>query len=330
MRLQKQIQAVSARIQLEEFLQKAGNKPLGELLSFEGVEGYDVYNPSIPFELEGRTVMAARVELRSNEVSKTMFFEKSGPGWRLIGDAPVLDLQDPFVSFIDGELWLGGVHVLWEDDGKTLIEYSTHFYRGTTLNSLRFALAGPSMMKDVRLLQLPDGRIAVFSRPQGVENMRKNYGCDCVAKIGFTLVDSADRITAELIASAPLLEGQFVSDEWGGVNQLYNLKNGLIGVIGHKSWGRQKGDVFVIHYHSMAFAIDPETRELTQTKIIGSRSRFPKGPQKNARTADVTFTSGIVRLGGGKARLYAGLNDCQAGMLEIEDPLDEYEAIPRT
>lgn len=327
MKLQKEVQAQRAKRQFDEFVRSGGAEKRGNLLRFAGVDGHDIYNPSIPFELEGKVIMAARVEPRSSEVSRTMFFEQAGEVWRLIEDAPVLDLQDPFIAFISGELWVGGVRAIWEDDGKRLIEYATHFFRGTSLRTLAFALAGPRMMKDVRLLQLPNGRIAIFSRPQGAESMRRDYGLDCVARIGFTIVDSVAGVTAEAIAGAPLLDGQFTSDEWGGTNQLYPLKNGLIGVVGHKAWGRQEGEVFVIHYYSMAFALNPATRELTQTKIIGARCCYPDGPQKNARTADVTFTSGIVRLGGGRARLYSGLNDCQVGMMEIADPLDEYEEI---
>ena len=322
MQLFQKCEAESAKIQLQEFEKKRRPAHLGEVRQFDGVDGYDVYNPSIPFELDGRVIMAGRVENRSNEVSKTMFFEEKNGRWSLIPNAPVLDLQDPFVTFINGELWLGGVYVVW--DGDRCVEYSTHFYRGTSIFQLKFAFAGPKMMKDIRLLELPDKKIAVFSRPQG-EPMLKKYGC--VAKIGFAIADTIEQINAEFIDAAPLLEGQFIPEEWGGCNQLYNLKNGLIGVIGHKSWGETVDDVFVIHYYSMAFALDPKTRACTQTKIIAVRDCYPKGPQKNARTADVTFTSGIIRLGGGKARLYAGLNDCETGTVLIEDPLDENETL---
>ena len=322
MYLMKNQQAVSAKYQLKEFEKRYRPAQCGEVLQFYGVDGFDVYNPSIPFQIDGKTVIAGRVENRSNEISKTMFFERDAKGWRLLENAPVLDLQDPFVSWIDGETWIGGVSVIW--DGPRCVEYSTHYYKGTSLSNLQFAFSGPKMMKDVRLLQLPDGKIAVFSRPQG-EPMQQKYGC--VAKIGMTIADSAADLCAELIENAPLLEGQFIPEEWGGCNQLYNLKNGLIGVIGHKAWGEQVEDVFVIHYYSMSFAVDPQTRACTQTKIIATRDCYPQGPKKNARTADVTFTSGILRREDGTAVLYAGLNDCQAGRLVIEDPLIEYEQI---
>ncbi len=315
------IEAESAVAQHELFIK---NKPetRGEILTFIGAGDSDVYNPSIPFESDGMTVIAGRVEDRSNEVSKTMFFKKNGEQYELIDNAPVLNLQDPFVTYIDGLLYVGGVEVIW--DGDNLVDYWTQFYCGTGIFTLKRTFCGPKLMKDIRILQLPDKRIAVFSRPQG-QPMLEKYGC--IAKIGFGIADSIDMVDDEYIAGLPLIEGQFTNDEWGGCNQLYNLKNGLIGVLGHKSWGKQEGDVFVIHYYSMAFAICPKTRRLTQTKIVSDRSLFPKGPQKNARTADVTFSSGIVRLGNGKCELYSGLNDCQAGKIIIDDPMTEYEEI---
>ena len=74
MQLFQKCEAESAKIQLQEFEKKRRPAHLGEVLQFDGVDGYDVYNPSIPFELDGRVIMAGRVENRSNEVSKTMFF----------------------------------------------------------------------------------------------------------------------------------------------------------------------------------------------------------------------------------------------------------------
>ena len=131
--LRTNIKAESAKKQFREFMEGNTRPKTGKILIFHGAEGYDVYNPSIPFSLKGRTVIAARVELRSNEVSKTMFFSLENDAWHLIEDAPVLDLQDPFITFIDGQLWVGGVHVVWKDNGRELIRYATNFYKGNTL-----------------------------------------------------------------------------------------------------------------------------------------------------------------------------------------------------
>jgi hypothetical protein len=319
--LYKTIEAVSARIQVKEFEQTRKPSYIGETLKFIGADGYDVYNPSIPFFINGVRIMAGRVENRANEESDTMFFKQEENIWTLISDAPVLkNIQDPFVTFINDELWIGGVYVEWSNGN--LIRYYTQFFKGLSLNDLKKVTRGPDFMKDIRLHQMTDGRIAVFTRPQG-QPMIDKYGC--IAKIGFIIADTAEQINEDFINSAPLLDGQFIPEEWGGANQIYSLKNGLLGIIGHKSCGEQVDDVFVIHYYSMAFAINPKTLELTQTKIISNRSCFPIGPQKNKRTADVTFTSGIIRLTDDKCELYTGLNDCEVGKIVLDDPLCEYE-----
>jgi len=300
---------------------------LGEILRFDGVDGRDVYNPSVPFKLDGMTVMAGRVESRDGHGSVTMFFTPSKDGvWRPIAGAPTLELEDPFVTFAGEQLTLGGVRVEWEDTppgAPPVAHWCTDFYRGRSLDGLRRFATGPDQMKDIRLLQLRDSRVAIFTRPQGA--VMEPLGC--IAKIGFTLADSLDDVTPEAIKNAPLLYDHFLPDEWGGCNQLFELSNGLIGAIGHKSWGEMIDGVHVLHYYSMAFALDPDARRMTPTKIIADRACFPDGPAKEPRLRDVTFTAGIVRNDDGTADLYTGLSDCQVGRLRIEDPLSEYERL---
>ncbi len=295
----------------------------GTLLSFHGVDGQDVYNTTVPFEMDGRRIIAGRVEHRDSEDSTTMFFEECGEGWQLIKEAASIQgMQDPFITRVDGQWILGGVHAQWRGDGS-LITYHTDFYRIESLTSLSHIAEGPALMKDIRLVQLPDGRIAVFSRPQGEAVKHLNR----IASIGFGIIGDLRELTAERIAQLPLLEGHFTPEEWGGCNQLQMLKNGLIGCIGHKSWGHDREGVFVIHYYCFANALDPQTMKMTPVKIIASRECFPDSPQKNPRAYDVCFTSGILRQGNGRALLYTGMSDAFEGELEIEDPFDEYESL---
>ena len=311
--------AQSGKLQLEYFKKYRYPKSHGQLLNFYGVEGFDVYNTSVPFADGGRSVIAGRVERRDTERSRTLFFEGGGTEWTLIPDAPVFELQDPFVTFIDGELVLGGVYVDWD---REPIYYETRLYHGKSIYDLKYAFSGPGYMKDIRLLQLSDGRIAVFSRPND-EAIKKNYGCVC--KVGFAIADKLSDITPDFIYNAPFVEQLFPDDEWGGCNQLHDLGGGKIGVIGHRSWGEIIGGVHYLHYYSMAFAVDYINGTHTPPKIIADRSCFPDAPAKQPRLADVTFTSGIVRLGDGKAILYSGISDAREGCLLIEDPFLEYE-----
>lgn len=319
--LYKKITPKPLKDQYEKFKKRHPNVK-GEILKFKGVDGMDVYNPSVPFMSNGIETMACRVERRNSEHSLTMFFTKKQDVWTLIQDAPTFELQDPFVTFVDGELILGGVYVIWEDE--KIINWRTDFYRGTSIYDLEYLTRGPMHMKDVRLLELPDGKIAIFSRPQG-KCMIEKYGC--IAKIGINIVDSLDDISADTIDDATLLHDHFLSDEWGGCNQLFNLKNGLIGAIGHKSSKEVIDGNELLHYYSMAFAIDPNTFKMTPCKVISCRECFPEGQSKKPRLRDVTFTSGIIRHDDGTATLYTGLNDCQVGKITTTDPLAEYEEI---
>ncbi len=321
MELYQKITPVSTKEQYKEFIRtKIVDSAI--IHSFEGVDGYDVYNPSVPFELNGNTYIAGRVESRSSEQSKVMFFAKKDEKWELCKDAMTFDLQDPFITWIDDELILGGVRVDWDKASGTARAWYTDFYRGTSLNNLTYVSSGPRHMKDIRLIQLADRRIGIFTRPQG-EAMLNKYGC--IAKIGFTAVDSLSEVTPENIEKAPFLEGLFLPEEWGGCNQVHLLKDGRLGVIGHKAYGEGDNDNKILHYYGMSFVIDPDTGKMSIPRIIISRDCFPDGPAKAPRLKDITFTSGILRRNNGTAEVYTGLSDARIGSAVIKDPFADWE-----
>jgi len=161
---------------------------------------------------------------------------------------------------------------------------------------------------------LPNGRVAIFSRPQGAVGGR--------GQIGFTICDSWNTINAELISSAPLFDGQLLKDEWGGVNEVHLLANGNLGVLGHIACFDSRHHR---HYHPMAFMVDPSSRQRTPIRIIAQRSYFPDGVAKRPDLVDVVFSGGIVRNGGGIAHLYAGISDVAAAVVELPDPFIRYE-----
>jgi len=297
------------------------------LIPFRGAEGYDVYNPSMPFRLDGSTWMAGRVESRDGTDSRVFFFEQKISGgseeyhWR--EDTPVYVMEDPFVCTVAGELILGGVEVEW--DGSRPVSIVTVFYRGKSLHSMEKFAEGPRNMKDIRLVELPDGRIGIFTRPRDLSKLEE-WGS--IARIGFTTVSSLDGINGDVITNATLLGGHFKGFEWGGCNEAVMLRNGLIGVVGHRSWGVVNSyEDMVLHYYGFAFALDPKTLECTPSKIIISRDCFPDAPPKREGLEDVTFTSGLIRNPDGTAKVYTGLSDSAVGMAVIPDPFLEWDVI---
>ncbi|MDP2425818.1 MAG: DUF1861 family protein [Candidatus Izemoplasmatales bacterium] len=282
-------------------------------LEMLGVEGCDVYNISHEFMWKGELYIAGRIEARNTEVSRIGFF-KHLHGYTYEVIKPSLPMmQDPCIDIINGELIVGGTEIYATPEGH-ISHWNTSFYRGTSFDSLvKFAQA-PYKMKDVRFIQTD--RIHLFSRPQG--------GVAGPGKIGYTFVDSLDEITPEVITQAPILSTQFPDHSWGGVNQVLELSNGLLGIVGHIAT-MSTGDVR--HYYGMVFAFNPLTRQSTKVKIICERSDFLPGSSKRPDLEDVVFLGGMVRHSNQLATIYTGLSDAEAHCAIIPDPFLEYEVM---
>lgn len=285
-------------------------------LIFYGVGQADVYNISAPFIDDGKIVIAGRVEERGSEISKVRFFEKSGEVWNVSYPEKTFNrLQDPFFTRINNELVLGGVQVDTDPlDDEKIICWRTLFYRGKNIRDLTLFAAGPNRMKDIRLVGLKNGKIGVFTRPQG--------GFAGMGKIGYCCINSLDELNEENILGAKIFNSHFIEGEWGGVNEPHLLKNGLVGILGHIAYWEHQS---VRHYFSMSFAFNPDTQEHTPVRIIARRSDFPEGNYKRLDLQDVLFSGGLIRRENGRAELYTGVADSEAHVIEIDDPFIEYE-----
>ncbi len=280
-----------------------------QALQFGGVGAKDVYNITAPFTWNGERFLLGRVESRETEHSEIVFFKAVGDRWQAVTSIPALEgLQDPCITFIDGDLVLGGVKFpVVLADGST--GWRMEFYRGGSDGQLRHCFTGPDKMKDIRLKQLANGKIAIFTRPQGVKGGR--------GKIGFVVAESLSEMTAEMIEDAPLIENQFLESEWGGANEVHLLKDGHLGVLGHIACFDEQDHR---HYYPMVFSVNPENGEASELRIIAERRDFPPGPSKRADLVDVIFSGGLIFDGKGRAVLYAGLSDAAAAWLEMFDP----------
>ena len=285
-------------------------------IHFDGTEGFDVYNPSAPFDNEGEIFIAARVEKRDTEFSTVRFFRQIEPDHfaPAYQDMYFESFQDPCVTRIHNELVLGGVQVMTDPlHPSRIVSWHMVFYRGKNIPDLRFMGTGPSHMKDIRLCELNDGRIGVFTRPQGVFGGR--------GRIGFTILESLDDFAWESIMNARIYKDHFLPEEWGGVNDVQQIGNGLLGIMGHIAFRDSQG----LHYSSIAFVHNPITGEHSAPKIVAVRGAFPSGDSKRPDLQDVLFTSGIRRHGNGIATLYSGVSDCECWYGEIPDPFMDKE-----
>lgn len=294
-------------------------------LVFHGVEGYDVYNCSIPFQWAGRDYVFGRVERRAEWArSWVRLFENTGKdNWTLVAGSMIYQLEDPYVCRIDDQLVLGGTHVRYR--ANTIDTYYGYFYKGLDLHDLYYFTTGPEYMKDIRLVQLADGRIGVFSRPRNKDILRR-FGS--ASQIGFAVIRRLEELSDKVIEEAPYIPGLFTDGEWGGCNQVYLLESGMIGVIGHKGYDETGADGTEHRvYLNVSFVFDPAKHEIVDLKIIGTRPCYPDGPAKRPELVDCAFTSGIVMRPDGKADLYSGIGDAEEGRITIDYPFAPHGSI---
>lgn len=282
-------------------------------------EKVDVYNPANEFELNGVTYMAGRAEPRSSEYdSHVIFFKKEGDHWEPLAE-PIFKLQDPSITKIGDELVLCGVRLklgtnalmrLFGIDKKVLQSYKTVFLKGKTLEELKEFTEGPDGMKDVRLVELDDRRIGVYTRPQRLPDARRG-------QIGFTIINSLAELNWRVIKEAPLLSTRFPEAEWGGVNEAIPLSDGKIFVLVHRAYYDNYSQR---HYYPWAFIHDLKTNEIWNLGILAERSDFPDGPAKRDDLTDILFPAGVKLLENGRLLLRVGMSDCEIGEMERDMP----------
>jgi len=297
-------------------LYKSGFKSAREI-KFSSVEKQDVYNITAPFKFGRSTYILGRVESRDIEESaKVMFFKKKSGSRYWVPDktCPDFVLQDPALVKIGDMYVLSGVEIA-RRKGKEWLFFRTVFYKGSDIHNLRQFTHGPWGMKSIRLIELPDGKIGIFTRPRWKKGGR--------GRIGFTVIDSLQKLTPRVLSQADVLKGQFARGEWGGVNDALILKNGNIGVIGHIA--RYTKGQTMRFYYPMAFCFNPKTREHSTLRLLVRRAELPEGEAKRPDLYNVVYPGGIIREKGGLAKLYVGVGDAEAYEVIIQDPFVYYE-----
>lgn len=291
----------------------------GCLLTFNGVDGYDVYNTSLPFTWQGNTYLFGRVERRERwaQSNTRLFLQTDNSSYTLQAESISYPLEDPFWVRIGDEFVLGGTCVTKVQG--VVVNYHVRFYRGKSPFDLEYFTSGPEKMKDIRLLQLPNEQIAVMSRHRG-SAITSAHGT--LAEMGYTQIDGLDALCPEIIQQAPLIPSVFTPQQWGGANQLILLDDHKIGVIGHHAWQKEEpveGERPLSIYVATSFILNTQTKRVEDLKLIGKRSMFPFFPPKKPHLNDCIFTSGIV-IQDGQTLLYSGLGDTTQGYLPIQNP----------
>jgi len=273
-----------------------------KILDFRGVNK-TIYNPSSAFEYNSKLLISARVEEQDKFAeSETYFFENNNGLFVLRKDLPFFKLEDPFIIKVNNLFVFGGVEV-YKSNGN--LDFRTVFYKGETLETLERFAEGPLGMKDIRLVQLPDNRIGVFTRPQkGV------YG---LGQIGYLEINNLDELADLDFYSAKII-CTFPENTWGGVNSpiFYNNQLYVFGHIANVSKDNSK------NYYGTSFIFDLNKKEVKDFKIILKRDNFPKSKSKYPWLENVVFPS-ACKITNDYIYLYSGLSDYDCGFAKIKN-----------
>ncbi len=324
-----------------EFLEGKAEKgiaPHSCILTFKGIkEDETVYNPC-PFVMDNELCLLGRVEAFTSEIAHVYQFKKADDAWHP-QELSFLHVQDPFLACINNKKIVGGVALEFSEPfgGIYKIEdYRTSFFDFETKEKI---IDGPSGMKDIRLVDLKDC-IGVFTRPRSeAEGMVHS-------SIQFSTVSSLEQITEELIGAISIdpmkkVKGFFNHNEWGGVNAVYQLHDGWLGVLGHiayyseysteESPDRAHTDEHMRKYAAIAFEFNPTTKEVTHPVIILARNNLAtEAKAKREELHDVIFPGGFIFCHRDEALaesdrietvlFFYGLGDAHVGVSELPFP----------
>ncbi len=283
------------------------------LEEFELQEGEVAYNPTVPFVYKNKLMIIARVENRDDDYTAfSIFFEKKGSKWRRSEDFKEIKLQDPFLTKIDGEFLLGGVEA--ENHDNETYDFRTALYKGDELEDLKLFYIGPNKSKGLRICKLRNSKYVVLSRPMFPSDLDK----DGRGRLAYKLTDDITDLDTDFVKSQ-IIEGILKEKEWGGANQIFELENGNVGILGHRAFFGENGIDKI--YVSTAIELDVLNNKIVLNKDILERSVFPDFQPLRPFLENVLYTSGMIAtVKDDVYNLYVGISDIRIGYAEIQNP----------
>lgn len=234
------------------------------------------YNPSAPFRLndeEGSpTYQFFRVEPLGKEDSYAAPYKLENGIYQPVHQLERLKLEDPSVVRIQGKNILIGVEV-WPDptaENRYGTNYRNVFYEIIgNFDEYKLIGSGPPRMKGIKLIDLGSDGIGVMSRPH-IDKMNRGV-------LAFHIVSSLDDLTPEKLAMGNIIHNQVPAGNWVGVNAMYELPNGDIGVLGHVAY---EDKLLGKQYAAMVFRYNWRTHLATPLKVIATVDEFPESEAK--------------------------------------------------
>lgn len=275
------------------------------------------YNPSSPFRLNDEkgspTYQFFRVEPLGEEGSYAAPYMLEYGVYQPVHQLERLRLEDPSVVRIQGKNILIGVEV-WPDttpENPKGTNYCNVFYEIIgNFDEYKPIGRGPNRMKGIKLIDLGEDGIGVMSRPH---KDAMNRGV-----LAFHIASSLADLTPEKLAMGKVIENQVPAGNWVGVNAMYQLPNGNIGVLGHIAY---EDIVLGKQYAAMVFEYNWRTHLTTPVKVIATVDEFPVSESKTPYHNGVMYPCDLeFNYYAPYAILSASLRDARYAWMRIFNP----------
>ena len=255
-------------------------------------EDYKILNISNKIKFEGKNYFLLEVE--KDKKTKSMFFTKNKNSF-VRTNFPEFKIKNPSVEIIGGEYYVMG------EEG---VDYN--IYRGKGLDSLEKFKTFSEKVQGVNMISLGKN-IGVFAKYEG--------------KIHYFEVESVKEINEKNILNSEIIL-KFSRGNLGGVSQIIQLNNGLLGVLGYTARKTKIGEN-IFSYPSV-FCFDPVGKRISSVRIILRRAELPESDSRNPEDYNIIMAGGISEKGKNRS-LYLTIGNLYAASVKIKDPFSYYE-----
>lgn len=275
------------------------------------------YNPSSPFKLSDEAgspeYQFFRVEPIGCEDSYAAPYKLENGIYQPVHQLERLRLEDPSVVRIQGKNILIGAEV-WPDrtpENPHGTNYCNVFYEIIgNFEEYKPIGRGPSRMKGIKLIDLGEDGIGVMSRPHIDEKKR--------GVLAFQVINNCDDLNPEKLLNGNIITNQVPDGNWVGVNEMYLLPNGKIGVLGHVAY---EDRILGKQYAAMVFQYDWRTHLATPIKVIATADDFPESESKTSAHNGVIYPCSLkFDFNAPFATLLASLRDARYAGKRIFNP----------
>lgn len=260
---------------------------------------------SSPFDIFNETHMIAAVKDSTYESKLVLLKKDTGFLYHIEKELPIVNVLYPHITLLNGMIALEGILSIDSNNKQVCL------YVGESLDTLELKLVLPSFITGMRIVEY-NNRIHAFFTVKGGQY---EHG-----KIAYQSYASLDDMKRSTFNNIQVFSNHFIRGEFGGVNDIHILRNGLFGIIGHAAYVDHDG---FKHSYPIAFGFNIENHKSTKLKVLLEKSSLNiKIPKQHFN--DSMFISGLNRGANNRANLIVE-TDHKIFSIIIDDPFIEFE-----